>query len=144
MMRAGLIGAFLLLAMGSAIATETPDRRLQVSTPGIDYGDFMKLSALERRARFDSLTAENRARIVQTHVKRWLDKNRRHLTAGELAVFEDIVTFLSAESSRTSDGASDKRQDAHSGKDEVPGSPQRMSERQLTCSVRRVARPVKR
>ncbi len=112
MMRTGLIGAFLVLAMGSAIATETPDRRLQVSTPGIDYGDFMKLSAPERRARFDSLTAENRSRIVQTHVKRWLDKNRRHLTAGELAVFEEIVTFLSPESSRTSDGASDKRQDA--------------------------------
>ena len=86
--------------------------RLQVSAPGIEYGDFMKLSASERRACFDSLTAENRARIVQTHVKRWLDKNRRHLTAGELAVFEEIVAFLSPELSRTSDGASDKRQDA--------------------------------
>ena len=112
MVREGLIGAFILLALGSATAREPVDLRLQVASSSSDYDDFMRLSPRERRARFNAISAEDRATIVQTHVRRWVNSNRGRLSAGELAVFQEIVAFLSSELSNHPTGAVNKREDA--------------------------------
>ena len=112
MMRKGLIGTFILLALGGAVATEVPPARLQGTAPWSHYDDFMKLTAHQRRARFNTISAENRATILQTHVKRWLHNNRGRLTAGELAVFEEIIAFLSPDLYREPDGDLNKREGA--------------------------------
>ena len=87
MMRKGLIGAFIVLAAGGAIATEGPHIRPQVTAAWNGYDDFMKLRPDQRHARFVAISAENKAMIVQTHVKRWLHSNRTRLTASEVKVF---------------------------------------------------------
>ena len=112
MVREGLIGAFILLAQGSATASEPVAVRLQVASSSTDYDDFMKLSPRERRARFEAISAEDRAMIVQTHVRRWVNSNRGRLSTHELAVFEEITAFLSLKRSNDSPRAADKREDA--------------------------------
>lgn len=112
MVRTGLMGAFILLAVGGATATDAPHVRLQVTAPWSHYDDFMKLTADQRRARFNVISGENRVTIIQTHVKRWLHNNRARLTVRELAVFEEIIAFLSPGLFREPDSTLDKREDA--------------------------------
>ena len=96
MMRMRLIGAFIVIAARSVVVAEPPRVPLQVAASWSDYDDFMKLSAHQRRARFDAISAENRAMIVQIHVKRWLQNNRLRLTVEEVKVFEEIIAFLNS------------------------------------------------
>ena len=112
MVHEGLVAAFILLTLTNAIASESMDVRLQGPSSSNVYDDFMKLSPRERRARFSALSAEQRATIVQTNVRRWINSNRDRLSAGELAVFEEIVAFLSPELSSHHTGAANKREDA--------------------------------
>jgi hypothetical protein len=60
----------------------------------IAYDGFMKMSPDERRTRFASLNAENKAAIVRTHAERWLAGNRRRLSKTEVAVFEEMIKFI--------------------------------------------------
>ena len=113
MMRTGLIGAFSVLLMGSAGAADAPHVRLQASAPWNDYDDFMKLSVHQRHARFDTISAENKAMIVRTHSERWLHNNRARLTASEGKVFEEIIAFITPDLYRERrDDALDKREEA--------------------------------
>lgn len=113
MRRVGLIGAFIVLAVSSAVATDAPHVRLQAIASWNDYDDFMKLAAGQRRARFAALTAENKAMIVQTHAQRWLHDNRERLTASEIGVFEEIIAFITPDLYRErSDDTLDKREEA--------------------------------
>lgn len=109
MIRVGLLGLFLLFVM-TGEATQAVRFRLQASVPWTSYDEFVKLPPPQRRERFNIMSAGNRATIVQTHVKRWLDRNRGRLSASEVAIFEEIITFL--ERARTSGGFSDDRGDA--------------------------------
>jgi hypothetical protein len=85
------------LVQGSATASEPEAVRVQVASSSTDYDDFMKPSPRERRARFDAIgaEAEDRAMIVQTHLRRWVNSSRGRLSTHELAVFEEITAFLS-------------------------------------------------
>ena len=113
MMRTGLIGAFIVLVMGGAGATDASHVRLQASAPWNDYDDFMKLSVHQRHARFDTISAENKAMIVRTHSERWLRNNRGRLSASEVEVFEEIIAFISPDLYRKRrDDALDKREGA--------------------------------
>ena len=105
MMRTGLIAAFIVVVIGGAGAPEAPHVRLQTSAPWTEYDDFIKLSVHQRHARFDTISAENKAMIVRTHVERWLHNNRGRLSASEAAVFEEIVAFI------TPDLYRDRRED---------------------------------
>lgn len=113
MMRTGLIAAFIVLVMGDAGATDAPHVRLQASAPWNDYDDFMKLSVHQRHARFDTISAENKAMIVRTHSERWLYNNRGRLTASEVEVFEEIIAFVTPDLYRERhDDTLDKREEA--------------------------------
>lgn len=117
MMRTGLIGAFIVLGIGGAVASDGPHVRLQAVAPWTDYDDFMKLSAHERHARFVAIGAENKATIVRTHVERWLRSNRGRLTASEAEVFEEMIAFITPDLYRERrDDTLDKREEAMTGK----------------------------
>lgn len=112
MVRESVIGAFILLATAGATAIEPLGVGLQVAASSSDYDAFMKLSSQNRRARFNAMSAEARATIVRTHVRRWMDRNAGRLSAGELAAFEEIVAFLTPELSGHATSAPNKREDA--------------------------------
>ena len=112
MTRTGLIQALIVLAMGAAPAG-APHVRLPASVQWNDYDDFMKLSVHQRHARFETISAENKAMIVRTHAERWLHDNRRRLTASEAEVFEEIIAFITPDLYRERrDDALDKREEA--------------------------------
>jgi hypothetical protein len=54
----------------------------------------MKVSADARRALFASLTTENKCLVVQTHAERWLATNRARLSKTEIAVFDEMIGFI--------------------------------------------------
>jgi hypothetical protein len=111
MMRAGLVAAVIVVAVSRPAATEAPQVSPQVTASWSDYDDFMKLSAQQRRMRFSAISTENREIIIQTHVRRWFEDNRGRLSDNEVAVFEEIVAFISSDHFRKPDGTFDKRSD---------------------------------
>ena len=111
MPRVGLIGAFIVLAVGGAVATDASHLRLQAVAPWNDYDDFIKLNVDQRRDRFAAISAENKAMIVQTHAQRWLRNNRGRLTTSEVGVFEEIIAFITSDLYRErADDTLDKRE----------------------------------
>jgi hypothetical protein len=117
MMCTRLIGAFIVLVMGGAGAAGAPHVRLQASAPWSDYDAFMTLSVHQRHARFDTLSAENKALMVRTHAERWLHNNRGRLTASDVEMFEEIIAFFTPDLYRgRRDDALDKREEALTAK----------------------------
>lgn len=93
MLRLRLIVVSVVLVLGSAQG-HTLQRAPAVAPSFIAYADFIELSVDQRRARFGELSAENRSLIVRTHAERWLANNRGHLTASEVAVFQEVINFV--------------------------------------------------
>jgi urease gamma subunit len=63
----------------------------------IGYDQF-KPQPRERRIQiFNEISAENRALLIQTHIKRWLAINRYRLTSEQVAVVEESIRFISSE-----------------------------------------------
>jgi pimeloyl-ACP methyl ester carboxylesterase len=61
----------------------------------IDYDTFMEKTELQDRLRlFNAITPENRAEIVRTQVRRWLEANRDRLTAEQIEVMEDTIASI--------------------------------------------------
>jgi hypothetical protein len=112
-MRIGLIAATIVIAVANFSARNVS----QGGTPAVAsmtaYDDFMKLTVGQRRDRFHGLAAENKAMIFRTHAERWLAGNRGRLTASEIAMFEEIIAFITPGLyDRQPDGALDKREEA--------------------------------
>ena len=63
----------------------------------IDYDSFRTKSWPERVALFDDFSAEERAELVRTHISRWLSQHRHELTAGQIAILEESIAFISAD-----------------------------------------------
>lgn len=97
MPHSGLIGAFIVLAIVGAAAREVRQTGGSATDPLTTYDDFMKLTGTERRARFEAISAENKAMIVRTHLEHWLHGNRPRLTTSEIAVFEEMAAFVTPE-----------------------------------------------
>ena len=113
MPRIGLIGTLIVLAVVGAAAREFRQAGASAVLPLTAYDDFIKLSGEERRARFETISAENKAMIMRTHVELWLRRNRGRLTGSEIAVFHEMIAFITPDIYRTRpDGTVDKREDA--------------------------------
>jgi hypothetical protein len=65
----------------------------QVSVPGT-YDVFMRLDLQGRTRAFNQATPETRAELVQTHIKRWIDKNRTRLNPEQLLVMLENLGFV--------------------------------------------------
>ena len=96
MWRLGLIAVSVVFVLGSAQG-HTRQRTPGAASSFIAYDDFMKLSDDQRRGHFGELSAENKSLIVRTHAERWLANNRGHLTASEVAVFQEVIGFITPE-----------------------------------------------
>jgi hypothetical protein len=72
------------------LAANSRGQGSQVSVPP-SYDVFMRLDPQARSRTFKQVTPEIRAELVQTHIKRWIDKNRTRLTPEQLvAMFENL------------------------------------------------------
>jgi len=69
----------------------------QERTP-IGYDQFMPQPLQERLRIFNEVSAENRALLIKTHVERWLATNRPRLTHEQIAVIEEIISYITPES----------------------------------------------
>jgi hypothetical protein len=74
---------------GRARATQVP--------PTIDYDTFMQQDDQGRIKTFNQVTPENRAELVQTQIKRWVEKNRGRLTAEQLRIMDENLAFVTAD-----------------------------------------------
>ena len=98
------IGACVLLL--SLLAANSHAQGSQLSTP-ITYDYFMRLDLHERNRLFKQVTAETRAELVQTHIKRWIDKNRTRLTPEQLLVMLENLGFVTPDHYRQKASADD-------------------------------------
>jgi len=65
--------------------------------PTISYDQFMPQPRERRIQIFNEISAENRALLIQTHVKRWLATNQSRLNSEQVAVVEESIRFISPE-----------------------------------------------
>ena len=79
------------------LATAMP-ARAQVQTPAsVDYDSFMQQDLQGRLRTFNQVTAENRAELVQTQIKRWVEQNRTRLTSEQLKVMDENLAYVTAD-----------------------------------------------
>jgi hypothetical protein len=71
-----------------------------VAAQNVTYDTFMQLPPDQRRAQFQTLTAEQKAELVRTHVQRYLAKHRSSLTLDQVAFLEENVRTISPDNYR--------------------------------------------
>ena len=81
-----------------ALAVATPTWAQVAPAPGVvDYDTFMQQDTQGRIRLFNQVTPENRAELVQTQIKRWVEQNRARLTPEQLKVMDDNLAFAIAD-----------------------------------------------
>ena len=113
MIRVGLVGTVIVLAAASAVARHQPIQHgVQGSSAVGVYKEFMAFPADHRRAQFAAMSPENKAGVMRTHMERWIQANKGRLTAPEIAVFEEMVAYVTPEIyRRPPESAVDKREE---------------------------------
>jgi len=66
-------------------------------TPKIDYDTFMQQEVQGRIKTFNQVTPENRAELVQTQIRRWVEKNQSRLTPEQLKIMDENLAFVTAD-----------------------------------------------
>lgn len=92
-----LLVTITVLALGADTPQNASPDRSSAPIVSPSYDDFARLPADRKRERFFALTPEGRAMIYRTHAERWLASNRARLSGSEIAVFEEIVAFITPE-----------------------------------------------
>jgi hypothetical protein len=83
-------------ACALAFCLVTANSGAQGSAP-VTYDLFMRLDLRERTRTFNHATPETRAELVQTHIKRWIARNRTRLTPEQLLVMFENLGFVTAD-----------------------------------------------
>jgi hypothetical protein len=65
--------------------------------PRLDYDSFRTKSWSERVSLFNRISAEERAELVRTHIRRWLSLHRHELTDEQIAIVEENIAFIRAD-----------------------------------------------
>lgn len=60
----------------------------------VDYETFWTHDLQGRLRLFNSISDENKADLVRTHVERWRDANRDRLTPEQLAMIEENISYV--------------------------------------------------
>lgn len=84
----------VLAVLVSSFATRAQDTQ---ASPKIDYDTFMQLDVQDRIKTFNQVTPENRAELVQTQIRRWVEKNRSRLTPDQLKIMDENLAFVTAD-----------------------------------------------
>lgn len=85
----------IVLAAGCVIPVSAIHSYSGEQDKSIDYDTFGKLGVQARIKAFNEASAENKAELVKTQARRWLDKNRSRLTPEQIAVLEENIAFIS-------------------------------------------------
>jgi len=54
----------------------------------------MKLDSRQRIQRFQAMSPEDKAAVVQTHAQRWLEKNRGRLSTSQIALVQEAIDLV--------------------------------------------------
>ena len=60
----------------------------------LDYDSFRAKSWEERVTLFNSISAEEKAELVRTHISRWLQSHRDELTAEQVEILEENIASV--------------------------------------------------
>lgn len=63
----------------------------------VDYDTFMQQDPDGRIRTFNQITPENRAELVQTQIKRWVEKNKARLSPDQLKLMNENLAFVTAD-----------------------------------------------
>jgi len=85
-----IVGALLL----ASVPHVTHARQAQAA---VDFDTFMKQDIQGRLRTFNRVSAETRADLVQTLIKRWIERNKARLTPEQLEVMDDNLAFVTAD-----------------------------------------------
>jgi hypothetical protein len=65
--------------------------------PTIDYDTYMQQDFEGRIKSFNQIAPENRAELVQTQIRRWVEKNRSRLSPAQLKIMDENLAFVTAD-----------------------------------------------
>jgi hypothetical protein len=88
------------------LAANSRGQGSQLSAP-VSYDFFMRLDIHERNRTFKNVTPEIRAELVQTHIQRWIDRNRPRLTPEQLLIMFENLGFVTPDHYRQKASADD-------------------------------------
>jgi MinD-like ATPase involved in chromosome partitioning or flagellar assembly len=92
------MGTIGLAAMAISVLVTTPTQAQVAPTSSVvDYDTFMQQDVQSRIRVFNQVSPENRAELVQTQIKRWVEKNRTRLTPEQLKVMDENLAFVVAD-----------------------------------------------
>jgi hypothetical protein len=91
MARLRLTGALIAIAV-AAVCLLSGDIAAQTSK--IDYDAFCTLDLKSKQKVFGEIKPENRADLVRTQARRWLEKNRARLTPEQVKIMEENIAFV--------------------------------------------------
>ena len=94
------VAFILVLAVGNVVGMCANHSVASEQVKTIDYDTFGKLDLQGRHKVLNEISPENMAEIMKTHVKRWLEKNRNHLSQEQISVLEESITSITADSYR--------------------------------------------
>ena len=61
----------------------------------VNYESFRTWA--ERVTLFDAISAEEKAELVRTHIRRWLEANRERLNPAQIEMMEENIAYVKAE-----------------------------------------------
>lgn len=100
MCHCAILSIFSILVAGNPTAKCAAYFNPPEQAQTVDYDTFGKLDIQERVKVFNEISPENKAEIMRTHVKRWLEKNRSRLSPDQIAVVEQSIASITADSYR--------------------------------------------
>ena len=63
----------------------------------VNYDSFRTKPWAERLTLFNAISAEERAELVRTHIRRWLEANRPELNPAQIEMMEEFIAYAQAE-----------------------------------------------
>ena len=63
----------------------------------VNYDSFRTKPWAERLTLFNAISAEERAELVRTHIRRWLEANRHELNPAQIEMMEEFIAYAQAE-----------------------------------------------
>ena len=73
------------------------DRNMPAQASRIEYDVFCTMDVKNKQKVFGEISPENRAELVRTQIRRWLDKNRSRLSAEQIKIMEENIAIVKAD-----------------------------------------------
>ena len=94
MTRLRVTGALIAIAVA---AVGLLGRNSAAQASRIEYDVFCTMDVKNKQKVFGEISPENRAELVRTQIRRWLDKNRSRLSAEQIKIMEENIAIVKAD-----------------------------------------------